>query len=144
MYCLSRTHLQCELQPSQLDPGPPQRLTWSVWSSGAWTSSRAGCLRDKGHRSAPQSTPPGSDPRVCFCVTPFISKMVTRETCRPVLTHKWKWMSAPQTFISSCCWGRSPPVMDALLINTHVCVTPVKSAVVVVHWNRWYNTFFFF
>lgn len=67
------SYLRCESLPSRLDPGPPQRSTLSAWSSGAWTGSTAGCLPDRGQRSAPQRTPaPGSGPHVCVCVPPLL------------------------------------------------------------------------
>ena len=65
------SYLQCESQLALLDPGPPLRLTWSVWSSGVWTGSMEGCLQDRGHCSPLHSSPPvGLDPCVCPCALP--------------------------------------------------------------------------
>lgn len=60
---VKRSYLQCESRPSLPDPGPPLRSTWSVWSSGVWIGSRAGCLQNRGHCSSPRSLPlVGLDP----------------------------------------------------------------------------------
>lgn len=79
-------YLQCESQPSPLGPEPLLRRTWSVWFSGAWTGSRAGCLPDREHYSSLHSClRAGFAPCACLSMSP--SPSYQRDL------KSWVWMN---------------------------------------------------